>query len=90
MVQGNTTAEGASATRDFRVKVVLERSMILHSGSRIVSLVFEGEGAFSLEKELRMVCGGSGVCNLGLKEGTSPVLVREVLRERKCVYGECE
>lgn len=90
MVKGNATAEGASATRDFRVRVVLERSVILHSGRGIVSLVFAGEGAFSLGRELRMVCGGSGVCNSGLKEGTSPVLVRQVLRERKCVYGECE
>jgi hypothetical protein len=90
MVKGNATAEGPSATRDFRVKIVLERSIILHTGRGILSLVFEGEGAFSLGKELRMVCGASGVCSLGLEEGTSPVLVRQVLRERKCVYGECE
>ncbi|KAK1830492.1 hypothetical protein QBC39DRAFT_308734 [Podospora conica] len=89
MGPGNATAS-ASATGDFRVRVVLERSVVLHDGRGVVSLVFEGEGGFSVGGELRMVCGASGVCSSGLKEGTGPVLVRQVLRERRCVYGVCE
>jgi hypothetical protein len=35
-------------------------------------------------------CGGSSVCNWGLKKENVPVLVKQQLVEMECVAGECD
>ncbi|KAK0704415.1 hypothetical protein B0H67DRAFT_497478 [Lasiosphaeris hirsuta] len=84
MVRANHSGYGGSGTTDFVVGLRLEESIILNEGA--VSLVFGGAQGFWLSTEdgnLFGSCGGSGVCNWGLKNGT--VLVTQELVEARCL-----
>lgn len=43
--------------------------------------VFVGTESFAVGDNMSGVCGGSGVCSWGLKEGVAPVLVKQALVE---------
>ncbi|KAK1760042.1 hypothetical protein QBC47DRAFT_291098 [Echria macrotheca] len=76
----NRTGYGPSATRDFKLRFVLERSMIVNNG--ILSKTFVGVGAFSrADNNLDLVCGASGVCSSGLK--VDKVLITQELTGSK-------
>jgi hypothetical protein len=68
---------------------VLEEAVTLAQGS-VVKLRFQGEAAFRVGGNMAGSCGGSSVCNWGLKEEESPVLVKQELVEMVCVSGTCE
>ncbi|KAK3354082.1 hypothetical protein B0T25DRAFT_608708, partial [Lasiosphaeria hispida] len=61
----NRTGYGPSATRDFKLRFVLEESIIVNTG--ILSKTFVGVGSFALQDTLNLVCGASGVCTSELK-----------------------
>ncbi|KAK5651823.1 hypothetical protein OQA88_11592 [Cercophora sp. LCS_1] len=84
----NTTEYGPSPTRDFRLRFVLEESMLLTDG--ILSKTFVGERAFALGDDLAIVCGGSGVCNTWLKDERRPASVQQELLRTDCVMGSCQ
>ena len=73
LLKQNVTGWGPSATRDFKVEFELEESMILDDG--IVTMRFIGTAGFAVGEELQLVCGASGVCSTGLKQGRAPVEV---------------
>lgn len=75
MEGANATGYGPSATRDFKLRFVLEESVELSND--LLVKTFAGVGAFALGHTLSMVCGASGVCNLGLRQGT--VLIQQKL-----------
>ncbi|KAH6839539.1 hypothetical protein B0I37DRAFT_408946 [Chaetomium sp. MPI-CAGE-AT-0009] len=96
VVQGKWTFEvvegsggGGGVTTDFGVRVRLEEAVTLSKGS-VVKLRFEGEAAFRVGGNMAGSCGGSGVCNWGLKKEDVPVLVKQELVEMVCVVGTCE
>jgi hypothetical protein len=47
---------------------------LLYQGSEYTAS-YEAEGHFEVGDNLAGVCGGSGVCSWGLKEGSNPVEV---------------
>jgi hypothetical protein len=59
--------------------------MIVSQG--IISKSFTGLGSFALGDNVSMACGGSGVCNLSLKE---KVFIHQVPSSSKCVSRTCE
>ncbi|GAB1321023.1 hypothetical protein MFIFM68171_11233 [Madurella fahalii] len=83
---------GSSVTRDFVLRFGLSEAVVLGNGA-VVSLRFRGEAAFAVgrgpDKNMEGACGGSGVCNWGLKDGVAPVLVNQTLVETRCVVGDC-
>lgn len=87
-------AEGeGSPTTDFALRFRLSEAVVLGTGA-VVSFRFEGEAAFAVgaapERNMDGACGGSSVCNWGLKDGVAPVLVHQKLVEARCVVGECK
>jgi len=86
--KANATGNGASATRDFKLRFGLEESMILDEG--IVSKRFVGTGGFAVGENLGIVCGGSGVCSTWLKEEGRPWLVGQEVRDTRCLVGVCQ
>ncbi|KAK4246064.1 hypothetical protein C7999DRAFT_42456 [Corynascus novoguineensis] len=81
--------EQRGVTTDFRLRVTLEEAVIVGTGG-VVSLKFEGEAAFKVGENMSGACGGSGVCNWGLKSENKPVEVKQKLVELTCVTGTCE
>jgi hypothetical protein len=45
---------------------------------------------FKVGDNMAGACGGSSVCNWGLKKENVPVLVKQALVEMECVAGECD
>ncbi|KAK4039386.1 hypothetical protein C8A01DRAFT_16624 [Parachaetomium inaequale] len=92
VVEGSGEA-GRGVTTDFGLSVTLEEAVVLGTGG-VVSLKFEGEAAFKVgageEGNMGGSCGGSGVCNWGLKQESVPVLVKQTLVGMECVTGTCE
>lgn len=88
VLRGNTSSIGYSATRYFRLRFTLEQSMILNSG--VVSTTSAALGDFGLGENLSGACGGSGVCNYGLKDDVQPLVLRQEMRETRCLRGTCE
>jgi hypothetical protein len=84
--------EGSKATStDFVLRFGLAEAVVLGNGG-VVEYKFEGEAAFKVGAGENMggSCGGSGVCNWGLRGEVVPVLVNQTLVEKSCVAGECE
>ncbi|KAM7216075.1 hypothetical protein V8F06_008548 [Rhypophila decipiens] len=84
-----------SPTRNFRLRFRLEESIVMNEG-RVVTLVYAGEGTFSVGLNLDFVCGGSGVCSSGLKacpggDGDRSVAIKQELVETRvrCINGTC-
>jgi hypothetical protein len=50
---------------------------LLYQGSEY-KVSYEAEGHFEVGVNLAGVCGGSGVCNWGLREGSNPVGIAPV------------
>lgn len=88
MLEQNLTGYGPTATRDFRLRFVLEQSMLLSTG--VITKTFTGEGAFAVGLNMGIVCGGSGVCNHFLKDESQPVLIQQQLTSTKCTGGTCD
>ncbi len=82
---------GGGLTTDFGVVVAREQAVILANGG-VVRAKFEGTGLFRVGADGNMggSCGGSGVCNWGLKAEAAPVVVTPTLVELKCVAGTCD
>ncbi|KAK3316578.1 hypothetical protein B0H66DRAFT_604863 [Apodospora peruviana] len=77
-----------SGTTNFALKFTLEESMMMNNAT-LISLVFEAEKRFAVPDNMSGVCGGSGVCSWGLKDGLGVVLVEQVLKETRCLMGDC-
>lgn len=95
----NGTA-GGGVTTDFGLVVALEEAVVLGNGG-IVAVRFEGEAQFRVGRagssgggedgtNMGGSCGGSGVCNWGLRGEMAPVEVRQRLVEVRCVAGTCD
>jgi hypothetical protein len=74
---------GFSPQGDFVVNIKETKEMTVFQ-QRYVR-VFEGEQAFKTGDNLRQVCGSSGVCSWGLKDGTV-----EVKQDLTTSIGSCE
>jgi hypothetical protein len=88
---------GGSAIGDFRLRVRLEEAVVLATGG-VANVRFEGEAAFKVGvrgeenpgANMGGSCGGSGVCNWGLRAEYAPVVVQQRLVGVECVAGTCE
>lgn len=85
------TERNGSATTDFVLRFGLDEAVVLGNGG-VARLRFEGEAAFRVGEGENMggACGGSGVCNWGLRREVVPVVVTQRLIESSCVAGTCE
>ena len=91
VVNGTAVAGGGGLTTDFGVVVAREQAVIL-AGGGVVRARFEGTALFRVGADGNMggSCGGSGVCNWGLKGEAAPVVVTPRLAELTCVAGTCD
>jgi hypothetical protein len=92
---GNSSSGSGSSrvTMNFVLRFGLSEAVVLENGG-IMELRFEGEAAFKVGRgeeggNMDGVCGGSGICSWGLKEGLAPVMVKQRLVEKRCRAWDC-
>ncbi|KAK3374659.1 hypothetical protein B0H63DRAFT_480704 [Podospora didyma] len=79
----------SSPTTNFVLRFTLSEAVVLMTGT--IYERFVGTAAFAVGDNMSGSCGGSGVCNWGLKETVvRPVLVNQTLVETRCLFGSCE
>ena len=72
-------AESASPTTDFKLRFALKKA----------GTEFVGTGKFAVGENMSGLCSASGFCSFGLKDGLSPVLVKQVRVCKGIVLGVC-
>jgi hypothetical protein len=73
VLAGPSDGQGFGLSENFVLKFTHVVDVLYQGSEYTVS--YEAQGHFEIGDDLAGVCGGSGVCNWGLKEGSSPVKI---------------